>query len=121
MLDIGEGAGALVVYTSELLADQEIEIRPRGEQWAGVHTAVRARHLGAAVLHAGVFGSLAPGLYDLRVRPAPSAIHMHHAHGALGADGADDHAHSHGQSSAMSSPVMTVEVRPATVTETTLV
>jgi hypothetical protein len=68
MLEIGEDTGALVVYTSDLLADQEIEIRPHDGVWAGTHTAVRVRHTGAKVLHAGVFGSLRAGSYDLRVR-----------------------------------------------------
>jgi hypothetical protein len=71
MLDIGGDTGALVVYTSERLLGQEIETRTHGGIWAGVHTAVRARHVGDTVLYAGVFGSLAAGLYDLRVRHAP--------------------------------------------------
>jgi hypothetical protein len=73
MLDIGEGTGALVVYTSEAGSGREIEIRPHDGAWAGVHTAVRPRLMGATVLHAGVFGSLPAGLYDLRVRPADGA------------------------------------------------
>ena len=72
MLDIGEGTGALVVYTSETVTGQEIEIRSHDGVWAGVHTAVRPRHVGDTVLHAGVFGSLPTGLYDLRVRGAAS-------------------------------------------------
>ncbi len=69
MLDIGEDTGALVVYVPEDLAGQEIEIRPQGGVWTGVHTAVRTRHMGIRVVHAGVFGSLAAGSYDLRLRP----------------------------------------------------
>lgn len=68
MVDIGEGTGALVVYTPAALVGEEIEIRPHAGDWTGLHTAVRARHLGTRVLHAGVFGSLPAGAYDLRVR-----------------------------------------------------
>ena len=66
VLDIGPQAGALVLYTSEDLAGAEIEIRPGGSTWQGVHTAVRERHVGGRVLYAGVFGSLPEGPYDLR-------------------------------------------------------
>ena len=68
VLDIGPHAGALVVYTDEDLAGAEIEIRPGGEAWTGTHTAVRERHAGGRVLHAGVFGSLVEGRYDLRLK-----------------------------------------------------
>jgi hypothetical protein len=67
MVEIGEGTGALVVYTPAALLGDEIEIRPHQGAWTGLHTAVRARHLGTRVLHAGVFGSLPAGTYDLRV------------------------------------------------------
>ncbi|HEY5025127.1 MAG TPA: hypothetical protein VII76_09135 [Acidimicrobiales bacterium] len=68
VLDIGPHAGALVLYTDEGLAGAEIEIRPGDGTWLGAHTAVRARHAGGRVLYAGVFGSLAPGRYDLRLK-----------------------------------------------------
>jgi hypothetical protein len=74
MLDIGGDTGALVVYTPASLLGHEIEVRTHGGIWAGVHTAVRARHVGDTVLYAGVFGSLPAGPYDLRLRqdPGPS-------------------------------------------------
>ena len=68
VLDIGPHAGALVLYTGEDLAGAEIEIRPGGGEWLGTHTAVRERHAGDRVLHAGVFGSLAGGTYELRLK-----------------------------------------------------
>ncbi len=68
VLDIGPHAGALVLYTSAELAGEEIELRPRGGSWQGVHTAVRERHVADGVRYAGVFGSLAPGPYDLRLK-----------------------------------------------------
>jgi hypothetical protein len=93
MLDIGPGRGALVVYAPQSLLGEEIEIRPHGEDWAGAHTAVRARHVGDRVLHAGVFGSLAAGRYDIRLRT----------------------------SSAEGGPGQVIEVASAVVVETTLV
>jgi hypothetical protein len=68
VLDIGPHAGALVLYTDEDLAGAEIEIRPGGGAWTGTHTEVRARHVGGPARYAGVFGSLAPGPYDLRLK-----------------------------------------------------
>jgi hypothetical protein len=67
VLDIGEQRGALVVRVPGRLEGKEIEIRPEGSRWEGVHTAVRARHVGDLVVWAGVFGSLARGRYQLRV------------------------------------------------------
>jgi hypothetical protein len=108
LLDIGEGAGALVVYTPAALLGREIEIRPHGGAWAGVHTAVRARHIGERVLHAGVFGSLPVGHYDLRVRsasPGPGPVGHHH-----GSDPGAEATHT----------VLTVRVEGGAVVETTL-
>jgi hypothetical protein len=73
MVEIGERTGALVVYAPARLDGEEIEIRPHGGSWTGQHTAVRARQLGGRVLHAGVFGSVPVGPYELRLRPSPSA------------------------------------------------
>ena len=73
VLDIGGSAGALVVYTDGVLAGAEIEIRPCGQPWRGVHTAVRPRHVASGVRWAGVFGSLPAGRYDLRVREGPAS------------------------------------------------
>jgi hypothetical protein len=114
MLDIGTDVGALVVYSSELLAGQEIEIRPHGGSWAGLHTAVRPRHLGTAVLYAGVFGSLAAGSYDLRVRSVAPGAHHHHSHDPDSAPHTHTHTLDHGPTA------QTVDVVAGAVTETTL-
>jgi hypothetical protein len=108
LVDIGEGAGALVVYTSETLLGREIEIRPHGGSWAGVHTAVRARHMGERVLHAGVFGTLPVGHYDLRVRSTSPG----HGPGA--------HHHGSGPGAETAEAVLSVRVHAGTVVETTL-
>jgi hypothetical protein len=113
MLDIGPDTGALVVYTSETAEGHEIEIRPHGGIWGGTHTAVRARHVGDKVLHAGVFGSLPTGLYDLRLRHLEPDAHGHHDHG--------DASHGHGHDAASSASITTVFVAPGSVAETTLV
>ena len=101
MLDIGGDTGALVVYASPSLLGQEIEMRTHGGTWAGVHTAVRARHVGDTVFYAGVFGSVPAGLYDLRLRSG----HGHAHHKAM-----EQHAAIH----------QTVTVTPGAVAETTL-
>jgi hypothetical protein len=111
MLDIGEDRGALVVYTSEDLLGEEIEIRPHDGVWTGLHTAVRARHMGELVRYAGVFGSLPAGLYDLRVR------HSHAAHSHAGHSEAE-HAET-GVHSEIASEVQTVSVKSGSVVETT--
>jgi len=68
VLDIGPHAGALVLYAGDGLAGAEIEIRPGGARWTGVHTAVRERHVAGGVLHAAVFASLPEGTYDTRLK-----------------------------------------------------
>jgi hypothetical protein len=116
VLDLGGDIGALVVYAPEALLGEEIEIRPHGGRWAGLHTAVRARHLGDAVLYAGVFGSLRAGLYDLRVRSAPAYGDAHHHHDH---HDHDDH-HVHGAPAESSGATPTVAVAPGGVAEFTL-
>jgi hypothetical protein len=68
VIDIGEGIGAAVIFTNSDLDGAELEIRPASEEWRGVHTAVRERSLGGPVRYAAVFGSLAEGQWELRVR-----------------------------------------------------
>lgn len=68
VLDIGDGFGALVIDTPPWLEGREIEIRKEGTEWRGVHTAVRARLIPTGTQFAAVFGSLAEGRFDLRVR-----------------------------------------------------
>ena len=68
MLDIGLGAGAAVVMTPDWLSGMEIEIRRVGEVWRGTHMAVRPRHGRGDTRYAAIFGSLAQGCYEFRVR-----------------------------------------------------
>ena len=65
MVDVGPGAGALVIYTREELRGQEIEISPEGKDDQKVHTDVLRRKTGGGHVFAAVFGSLPEGHYRL--------------------------------------------------------
>jgi hypothetical protein len=65
MVDIGPGAGALVIYARDALRGQEIEISPAGQDEQRVHTDVLRRRVGGSYVCAAVFGSLAEGAYRL--------------------------------------------------------
>jgi hypothetical protein len=65
MVDVGSGAGALVIYTRDALRGQEIEISPEGADTQRVHTDVLRRKTAAGYLFAAVFGSLPEGEYRL--------------------------------------------------------
>jgi methyl coenzyme M reductase gamma subunit len=58
----------VIIFTSELMDGEEIEIRPAGHPWDGTHTAIRPRDLRDSVAFAGVFGSLQAGTYQVRVK-----------------------------------------------------
>lgn len=75
VLDIGEGAGALVVYTPPALKDEEVEISfDDGAPPHKVHTGVIERTLNGRPVCAAVFPSLRAGRYKLwRPAPAPQA------------------------------------------------
>ena len=65
MVDVGPGAGALVICTGEELGGQEIEISPVGADDQRVHTEVLRRRIASGHVWAAVFGSLAAGEYRL--------------------------------------------------------
>jgi hypothetical protein len=65
VLDIGEGVGALVLYTGPEYVEREIEISPIEDDNARVHTAVHARQVRGQVVIAGVFPQLPGGRYRL--------------------------------------------------------
>jgi len=73
VLDIGGRYGALVVDAPAALDGEEVEIRPEGARWDGTHVAVRPRHLPGGVVHAGVFGPLPEGRYEIRRRHCADA------------------------------------------------
>jgi hypothetical protein len=63
VLDIGEGVGALVLYTGPELAEREIEVSPIGEDGSRTHTAVHERRVTGRAVFAGVFPELPAGDY----------------------------------------------------------
>ena len=65
MVDVGPGAGALVIYTRDALRGQEIEISPYGRDQERTHTDVLRRKTADGPVYAAVFGSLAEGEYRL--------------------------------------------------------
>ena len=65
MVDVGPGAGALVIFTPEALRGQEIEISPEADDGQRVHTDVLRRKTVGGHLYAAVFGSLLEGDYRL--------------------------------------------------------
>jgi hypothetical protein len=71
VLDVGADAGALVVYTSRALKDEEVEISiDNGLPPHKVHTGVVERRLNGEPVCAAIFPSLPVGAYTLW-RPAP--------------------------------------------------
>lgn len=75
IVDIGGDIGAAVVYTPATLVGAEIEIRPAGGSWDGTHTGVWEREVPGARLAAAVFGSLAAGSYELRIKGTANTAH----------------------------------------------
>jgi hypothetical protein len=65
MVDVGAGAGALVIYTRNELRGQEIELGARGRGSKRVHTDVLRRKVARGYVNAAVFGSLPAGEYRL--------------------------------------------------------
>ena len=65
MVDVGPGAGALVIYAREELRGQEIEISPEAKHEQRVHTDVLRRKTAGGHVFAAVFGSLPEGDYRL--------------------------------------------------------
>jgi len=78
MVDVGPGAGALVIYTGDELRGQEIEISPAGHDSQRVHTDVLRRKTAGGHVCAAVFGSLAEGDYRIwhESRPGPVAVRI---------------------------------------------
>jgi hypothetical protein len=65
MVDVGPGAGALVIYTTDELQGQEIEISAKDDDANRTHTGVLRRRVAEGYINAAVFGSLAEGEYRL--------------------------------------------------------
>lgn len=78
MVDVGPGVGALVIYTPEELAGQEIEISRNGDDTNRVHADFLRRATASGHVYAAVFASLPEGRYrlwqDQRTSPADVRI-----------------------------------------------
>src|SRR5581483_7004008 len=64
VLDIGDGVGALIIYTMAALEGEEIEVS-REPAAARVHTEVLERRIGGQAVFAAVYASLPEGRYHI--------------------------------------------------------
>jgi hypothetical protein len=64
VLDIGDGVGALILYTKPELEGQEIEVSMGGDS-SRVHTEVLERRINGEPVFAAVYASLAEGHYRI--------------------------------------------------------
>jgi hypothetical protein len=64
VLDIGDGVGALIIYTPAALEGREIEVS-RGESARRVHTEVLERRIAGQPVFAAVYASLPEGRYRI--------------------------------------------------------
>ncbi len=64
VLDIGDGVGALIIYTGAELRGREIEVSPNGNA-ARIHTDVHERVVGGRTVFTAIFPSLDEGEYTI--------------------------------------------------------
>jgi hypothetical protein len=65
MLELGPGAGALVLHVPADMDGAEISIGPGSRSGQRTHSAVRPRHVASGTRYAAVYASLAPGEYTI--------------------------------------------------------
>jgi hypothetical protein len=65
VLELGPGAGALVLYTPAERDGAEIEVSLPGVAGHRTHAIVRPRHVAGATVHAAVYPGLPPGDYTI--------------------------------------------------------
>jgi hypothetical protein len=65
VLELGPGAGALVLYTPAAREGEEIEVSLTGADGRRTHAMVRPRHVAGTTVHAAVYPGLAPGDYTI--------------------------------------------------------
>ncbi|MHB8600599.1 MAG: hypothetical protein ACYDER_27810 [Ktedonobacteraceae bacterium] len=70
VLDIGQGVGALAVYTRAELLGQEIEVSIKGNDEKRIHTAIHERKVNGRSIYAGLFLALPEGEYIIWVHPS---------------------------------------------------
>ncbi len=71
LLDIGEGIGALVIYTGKELLGKEIQVSLKGTNAAKlVHTAIWERRFNGRTMFAGIYAELPVGDYIIWTHPS---------------------------------------------------
>ena len=76
MLDLGPGAGALVLHTDADLHGVEIEISPTARDEERSHKQVHERRVAGRSLYGAVFDSLPAGEYTLWLDDQPLRRHV---------------------------------------------
>jgi hypothetical protein len=77
VLDLGDGVGALIVYTDPELLGIEVEISPSGGKRDRRHKQVLQRTIGLETVTVLVYDSLPEGYYTLWVDDDPWAQDVH--------------------------------------------
>lgn len=70
VLDIGQGIGALVIYTKEELRGRQIDVSLKGNSARKIHTDVLERRIGRRPVFAAVFPMLPEGEYTIWSHPS---------------------------------------------------
>ncbi len=65
VLELGPGAGALVLHTPAELTGTEIDISRTGSHARRTHSMVRPRHIAGGTQYAAVYPGLPPGEYTI--------------------------------------------------------
>jgi hypothetical protein len=65
VLDIGDGVGALIIYTAAELRGREIEVTSKGANAAHIHTDVHERLVGGRTVFTAIFPALSEGEYTI--------------------------------------------------------
>jgi hypothetical protein len=65
VLELGPGAGALVLHVPPELNGTEIDIGPAGGHGRRTHALVRPRHIAGGTRYAAVYQDLPPGEYTI--------------------------------------------------------
>jgi len=67
VLDIGGDVGALILYTTAVDDEREIEVSSVDDATRHSHTAVHRRDAGGQTVYAGIYPELIAGTYRIRV------------------------------------------------------
>jgi hypothetical protein len=83
VLDLGDGVGALIVYTDPGLLGVEVEISPAGDDGDRQHKEVLRRAMGPATANVLVYDNLAEGDYTLWIDDVAVARGAHVSSGSV--------------------------------------